>query len=197
MKYSFIIILLLGGFIYSNLAPAKIIDRDKMVFKVARSVFTLNNLKQIHEDIHNLKCMYDESLLSIIFEKQFKSQNLKYLNYREVFSKEDKSIYKGLMDFSKLLVYSRSQNIVVNPNIVKYFYLMAQKNNCSLKVFDKDKMFMTRFKEIVELEVFVRSRFLPAEESAKTTKADINKAVLASKTLLKSISRQIDQEVYW
>jgi hypothetical protein len=168
-----------------------------MVFKVARSVFTLNNLKQIHEDIHNLKCMYDESLLSIIFEKQFKSQNLKYLNYREVFSKEDKSIYKGLMDFSKLLVYSRSQNIVVNPNIVKYFYLMAQKNNCSLKVFDKDKMFMTRFKEIVELEVFVRSRFLPAEESAKTTKADINKAVLASKTLLKSISRQIDQEVYW
>jgi hypothetical protein len=197
MKYSFIIILLLGGFIYSNLAPAKIIDRDKMVFKVARSVFTLNNLKQIHEDIHNLKCMYDESLLSIIFEKQFKSQNLKYLNYREVFSKEDKSIYKGLMDFSKLLVYSRSQNIVVNPNIVKYFYLMAQKNKCSLKVFDKDKMFMTRFKEIVELEVFVRSRFLPAEESAKTTKADINKAVLASKTLLKSISRQIDQEVYW
>ena len=125
------------------------------------------------------------------------STNQKFLEYRDQFSKADKTYYLSLIDFSKLLVYSRSQNVVVNPNIEKFFYLMATRKKCSMTGFNSDKTFSAKFKKIVELEVFVRSRFLPTEKNDKTTKADIDKAVLASQNLLKSIARQIEEEVYW
>jgi len=187
----------LGGFFFTQPIQAKILSRDKMVYKISRTVFSLNDLMLIHKNMENLKCMYGESLLNVIFQDQFYSKNKKFYEFRETFSKTDQKFYLRLMEFSKLLVYSRSQNVVVDPNIEKYFYLMATQNKCSLDAFNSDKSFNTKFREIVELEIFVRSRFLPTEKNSKTTKTDIDKAVLASKSLLKSIARQIEEEVYW
>ena len=197
MKNTLVGILLLGGFFFTFSADAKIIDQDKMVFKISRSVFTLNDLYQIQANMHHLKCIYNESLLNIIFKDQFLLKNKEFLKYRKSFSKQDKAFYISLIEFTKLLIYSRSQNVVVNPNIEKYFHLMAVQNKCNMTVFDKNKSFKPNFKELVELEVFVRSRFLPSEKNDKTTRADIKKAVLASKSLVKSIGRQIEEEVYW
>ena len=78
MKYTFIGILLFGGFFFQNSVNAKVLSRDKMVFKVARSVFTLHDLKQAYTHINDLKCMYGESLLHIIFKDQFKKKNSQF-----------------------------------------------------------------------------------------------------------------------
>ncbi len=49
----------------------------------------------------------------------------------------------------------------------------------------------------MELEIFVRSRFLPSESQGKSTSEDIKKAIISAKDLVKSINKQIEQEVYW
>lgn len=144
----------------------------------------------------SMKCIYPESLLVSIFKEAFQSSKEKHLKMKTTFSTKDKLYFLSLIDFAKLFVYSRSQSVVVDPNIEKFFYLMAGSNKCGQEVF-VEKKFKTRFKELVELEVFVRSRFLPTEKSGKTTQADIKKAILASKSLIKSIGRQIEEEVYW
>lgn len=189
-------ILLLGGFFFTFNVQSEIILSDKMVFKISRSVFSLNDLNELHNDIETLKCIYPESLIIAIFQNTFLKSQRSHLKMKQKFTQKDKAYFLKLISFAKLFVYSKSQSVVIDPNIQKFFYLMGQRNKCYMNVFN-EKNFNPRFKSLVELEVFVRSRFLPTERSGKTTKNDIKKAVLAAKSLIKSISRQIEEEVYW
>lgn len=197
MKIYLFKILLLGGFFLPPDSIAAIVVKDKMVFKVSRTVFSLADLKQIHQHVSRLTCIYSDSLIGILFKNQFKAEKAKYLDYRESFSAQDKQYYSSIIDFYKLYIYARSQEVQINNNIEKYFYLMAQRNKCSMEGFTSEKTFTDDFRELVKLEIFVRSRFLPTEKNDRTTTEDIKKAVLASKSLLISIGRQIEAELYW
>ena len=63
--------------------------------------------------------------------------------------------------------------------------------------FNPSTKFEKRAKELIRLEVFSRSRFLPTEKSGKVTVEEYKKAVDAARELMLSITRQIDEEVYW
>ena len=198
------ILLFTGGFFLFNFfnyaqAESSVIHQDRMIFKVSRTVFSQNDLLKIFTDINDLSCLYPESLLVQIFHKEFSQKNIKYFSPRvglELLASQ-KAYFLRIIPFMKLLTYAKSQSVVVNPSLSKYFYLSAKKKSCSVLGFKSDKTLKPGLGAILRLEVFVRSRFLPSEKSGKTNSDDIQKAIQAAKNLMKSIGRQIGEEVYW
>jgi hypothetical protein len=201
-KLIFKILLLGGSFFYgissfSAKTKSETFLTDKFVFKVANEVFTVNNLKAYYNSLQNLKCIYPETLLYNVFKSEFNLANNKWYFVSPEFNEEQKQYFNSIIKFGKLLVYSRSYDVVVKKSLKKYFYLSATKLKCDLSAFERNKDLTPSFNEILRLEIFMRSRFLPTERQGKSTKSDIEKAVKSSKDLIKSIDKQIDQEVYW
>lgn len=197
MKNTIILALLVGGLSITSTTHSKTALKDAVVFKVARKVFSLNDLKSYFVELNNLKCIYRDSILVKIFAEEFSLSKEELLNFQHPFSKKQKEYFIQLVQFAKLLVYSEAQAVVVKPGITKYFYLNAKKSGCSMASFNKNKDMNPRLREVTRLEVFSRSRFLPNEKSGIATKDDIEKATISAKNLLKSIGKQIDDEFYW
>lgn len=193
-------ILLLGGFFLFSTVPqvkANTVLADKFVFKVANEVFTVKNLKTYFDQLQNLKCIYPETLLARVFDKEFSQDSNKWYFVSPKFNQGQQVYFNTVISFSKLLVYSKSHNVTVKKSLKKYFYLSAKNLKCGFSAFETSRELKPQFEEILRLEIFMRSRFLPTEQAGKSTKADIVKAVKSAKDLINSIDKQIDQEVYW
>ena len=196
MKKTSLFVLLIGG-LFSSAAFSKSVMRDAVVFKVARKVFSLNDLRSYYQEVNNLKCIYKDSILTKIFSDEFSGEKSGLFEFQHPFSEKQKKYFQDLVEFAKLLVYSEAQTVVVKPSITKYFYLNAQRSGCPLDSFKENKDMKPRLREVTRLEVFARSRFLPNEKSGIATKDDIDKAIISAENLLKSIGKQIDDEYYW
>ena len=96
-----------------------------------------------------------------------------------------------------MLGYADSQSVSVDPKVTKVFHLSAKENKCDLKSFIKNGEVTQEMHDIIKMEIFVRSRFLPSEKNGKATQDDIKKALLTARSLMTSIGRQIEDEVYW
>ncbi len=194
------VLLLLGGFFLLNIqSQAEVIRQDRMIFKVARTVYSQNDLLQIFTHLNDLSCMYPDSLLYKIFNQDFSQESYKFLSGSKSgkLSEVHKTHFLKLMPFMKLLIYAKSQAVVVNPSISKYMILSAKNNSCSRRNLNKDNSLKAGLAELLRLEIFVRSRFLPSEKSGKTNQQDLVKSIQAARNLMKSIDRQIEEEVYW
>ena len=154
MKMKYLKVLLLGGlFILSQKVQAQIIYKDKMVYKVGQSVFSVKDLKKDFDGINTLGCMYGESLLLNIFNEEFNQKNAKYLQLSPEFDQAQKEFFNRLIQFSNLKVYAKSQPVVVDANIVKFLYLNAKENKCDRSVFKNSKELTDSFKELLKLEI--------------------------------------------
>lgn len=182
--------------LFCSFGYSKILVKDKFVFKVSGEVFSLNEIKQTFQQVRNLECIYPESLLIRVFHKEFQPEKKKFFVFKEQFETESKLYFEQIIPFFKLMVYSRSYEVKVNQAIEKYFALAAKQNKCDKSAIDQRKL-SAAFREIVELEIFIRSRFLPAEKQGKADSGDLKKAVLAAQNLMASIQDQIEEEVYW
>jgi hypothetical protein len=194
--YKFLLLFILSVDIFASVS-SDVSFQDKYAFKVSKEVFSLQDLNNYFFELNNLKCYYPDSLLAKIFKDEMKLENKKFLRYTESFSKLQKMYFIKLIDFSKLLLYSRSHDVKVNSALVKYFYTTARKKKCNLKSFSSSTKFHPKTKELIRLEVFARSRFLPTEKSGNVTPDEYKKAIGSARALIMSITRQIDEEVYW
>lgn len=199
MKSITLKVLLLGGlfFVISMSAHAKKILSDVFVFKIANEVYSLRDLKSHYQGMLNLNCVYPDSLLYMIFKQEFSKESKKNFVYSKKFTSSQKLYFNSVLTFYKLLIYSKSYEINIKDSLERYFYLSSRQNNCSEEMFNGKKKFTSEFKEIMSLEIFIRSRFLPTEIQGKSTPVDIQKAVKSAKDLVKSIDKQISEEVYW
>jgi hypothetical protein len=202
------VLLFMGGFFLLHFPSStnvraeverEVVAEDRMIFKVARSVYSQGDLLRIYTGINDLGCLYPDSLLQKIFKQEFQSKNLSFFQSKiglELLPSQ-KAYFLRIIPFMKLLTYSKSQSVVVNPSLSKYFYLSAKRSSCSVLGFKPDKSLKAGLAEILRLEVFVRSRFLPSEKSGKSNNDDTKKAIVAAQNLMKSIGRQVEEEVYW
>lgn len=175
----------------------KINIRDKFVFKLSGEVFTVKEVRDYYESAYNLNCIFNGSLLYRVFFKDKIKRETDFFTINKNYSQVQKEFFSELLPFGKSLVYIRSYTIKIKPSIIKYFQLKAKKNNCNTSVFKKDQTLSRKFREILELEIFLRTRFLPTEIEGQISSDDLNKAVLSARNLLKSINEQLDQEIYW
>lgn len=110
---------------------------------------------------------------------------------------DQKKYFGRMIDLAKILVYSRSYNIQVEEKLEKFFYLRAKESRCGEDVFNHKKRLTSNFKDLLKLEMFLRTRFLPTQKSVQLSKEDYKKAIKGAKNLIQSISDQLDEAVYW
>lgn len=204
MKNNFLIVLLLGGlflFISQNTFAKKVFS-DVFIYKISNNVYSLNDLKTVDENLNALKCYYPDSLLIKIFNQvmsQGKNKSIFIVkNYTKVnYSKEQISYFKNMIDYHKLKFYSQSHKSALKKEIISAFYLASRQLNCPSSIFDKNKNFVESFAEVMKIEVFLRTRYLPEEKKTKNLKTDIEQALLGIKNLIGSIDKQVSEETYW
>jgi hypothetical protein len=193
-KYLILLVLICSQ---SFASKENVLIKDKVVFKAATEVFTLSELKSYFQSFQDMSCFYPDSLLTKIFSIELKDTKVANLDYSDVFTVNQKVYFVKILKFAKLLVYSRSHDVVLNNALNRYFYSIAKSKQCYAGSFDENKEFNFFAKELMKLEIFMRSRFLPEEKSGKVTSKEYLKAVNGARALIKSLDKQIDEEVYW
>ena len=194
---SLIFVLCFGGLFFVVETTSAVIKKDAMVFKVASTVYSLVDLKELNRDLKEFACIYPSSLILKVFSKKMKSTNKDTFVYREKFSASQKESFKQFIEFAKLSIYSESQAVNLSPLLQKALYTNAKKNKCSLRKFEKNGDMKASLKDLVRFEVFARSRFLSNDKGTDETRSDIDKAIISAKSLMKSIGGQLGSEVYW
>jgi len=191
------LILLVGGFFLQSSSEAETILKDKFVFKINSEVFSILDLKEYNDQLENLFCVYTDSILYQIFKNDFKANKSVIFDIHKEFSVTQKQYFSKLKTFAKGLVYKRNYDVLVNSYLKNYFKLSLKKNKCSSSVLLESKEFNSKFYELIEYEIFLRSRFLPTDKQGKTTPGDYSRAVEGATNLLKSIDSQIEAEIFW
>ena len=203
MKEIYFKVLLLGGlFLFNFPICAKVIYADAFIYKISKSIYSLEDLRRNNDNLKALKCYFPESLLVVVFDKLLKlgqDQSLfEIKDYTKVaYTQVQKNYFTQSLIFHKLKFYSDSHKTVVSKELVDAFYAASTKLSCGKTIFDENKDFTADFREVMRLELFLRSRYLPTEQNTKKTSTDLKQAMLGIKNLLSAMDRQITEETFW
>lgn len=206
MKYINFKVLLLGGLFFiptlSTSAETKVLFSDVFVYKISDQVYSLRDLEQMNRNFNILKCYYPNSLLLKVFKELVEMGNMTGIfdikDYtKSAYSKNQIKYFEKSIKLYKLKYYSDSHKTSVKKDVVKAFYMASRKLTCTKKIFISSSEFSPLFNDIMKMEIFLRSRYLPEERSGKKNKAEIIQAIVGIKTLLNSINKQVGEETYW
>lgn len=204
MKEISLKVLLLGGLFFSmnSKTMSATLYSDAFIYKISDQVYSLKDLEAVANNLIALKCYYQDSLLIKVFEDVYQLGKQKELfeikDYTKVaYSPKQKELFKKLLQFHKLKYYSDSHKVTVQKSIIKAFYMASRQLKCPQSIFEETSSFSPEFNNIMKVEIFLRSRYLPEEKNGKNTNADVTQAVLGIKTLLNSVDKQITEETYW
>lgn len=206
MKDINIKVLLLGGLFFTQIsntfAESTKVFSDAFIYKISDQVYSIKDLQKVNKNFKTLKCYYSQSLLLKVFDDLIvmgKSKNLfNVKDYTKTpYSKKQIEYFEKSLKLFKLKYYSDSHKTPVKKEVVKAFYLASKQLSCDKSVFEGTSEFRSDFNDLMRMEIFLRSRYLPEEKSGKKTKSDINQAVLGIKTLLNSIDKQVSEETFW
>jgi hypothetical protein len=200
-----VLLIILGGlFIFNTNTIAKEKSfQNVFLYKINDSVYSMQDIVNINSELKSLKCIYEDSILTAVYKDILKvptgSNLFEIKDYtKEKYSNKQLKIFKNFISYSKLFTYVKSHKIIVKKSVVKAFYLASRKLNCPSNIFSSSTKFTDSFLEVMRLEIFLRTRFIPdARGKNKNTEKDFKFAVSGIKTLLKTINKQILEEVYW
>lgn len=181
-------------------AAPKLILQDAFVFRVINEVVSLNDMQRDYKLLQDLKCYYPESVLVIIFEnlrKNADSINFNSLTPKQLtYDKSQKEFFAQVIKFYKLKAYISSHQVVVAPALVGGLYTVAKRSGCRLNGFESSDKLQENFEQLLKMEIFLRSRFLP-DEKGPPSKERLVKIKSSARLFLESVSKQITEEVFW
>lgn len=192
-----------GLFIFNTHSSEKASFQNVFLYKINDSVYSMNDIKLIKQQLTSLSCIYEESLLSKVYSDVIqipnKSPVFEFKDYSIVkYTKRQMEVFKKFISYSKLFSYAESHKVEVQDSVVKAFYLASRQSNCKVSIFESSKKFKKSFHDVMKVEIFLRSRFLPSNTSDKgTSSKDIDLSIKSTKSLLRTIDKQILEEVYW
>ena len=174
----------------------KVLVKDKLVFKVVNEIFSLSDLVEYKRQFDLFKCFYgQEALIIQAFSNDFKFDPGLYSP--EKFTRVEKQKYQAVLPFFKLLVYSKTYQLPLSNELVETLKNgSGQRSDCVGSIFNTKNELQSTFKDLLQLEIFLRSRFLTAEKKEQLNK-DLSKAVENVRDLSKSVNKQLSQIIYW
>lgn len=184
----------------SNVTSAKLVLQDAFVFKVVNEVVSLNDMQRDYKLLQDLKCYYPESVLVIIFEGLTKNaEKIQFSSFTPkqlTFDKTQKDFFSQVIQFYKLKAYISTHQVVIAQALVGGLYTVAKRSACRLDGFESSNKLQTNFEQILKMEIFLRSRFLP-DELGPPSKERLIKIKSSARLFLESVSKQITEEVFW
>lgn len=201
MKKSLIAVLLFGGLCFENVkAATELVTQDIFLFRVTNEVFSLNDLREQQQILKEFRCMYPSSLLLKTFSSLIRGELKGIFHVKNIkrpkYTKKQIRYFQNFLDMHSLKMYSKAHRVSVGDSLAKAFYLTGSRAKCQMTGFKANKQFRPILREIVRLELFLRSRFLPGEGTS-TENVDYPKAIKSVRVLTKSIKKQVEREVYW
>jgi hypothetical protein len=205
LKYLTQVLLIGGLFLLSSIHQSKaqqVTFADAFVFKISEQIISLNDLSHQIKTLKTLECYYPKSLLTQVFKQLIKdgedSTLYKIQDYTKVdYSKAQKDFFQSSILFYKLKIYSESHKTQVPRELTRAFYMASRQLNCGVNIFDEGQEFTKEFYEVMKLELFLRTRYLPDENTSKKTKQDIDESIASINNFIGSIDKQISEETYW
>lgn len=195
MKYLLLFSLFIGG-----LHAQELVSSDRFLIKILDRTITFQDISYQLRNIKALDCIYEDSLVVSYFEKSFVTnlntfvkdfpakdeEVIKYLH-------ENTEILKKIRYFFKILRYSEDQNKKVSQHLSTLIREGTRENNCQKNILHKDSL-KTNFKTLIEMELYLRSRY---EGQLRSNKRNFDVVRPSIELFVDSLDKQFPHEYYW
>jgi hypothetical protein len=187
--------LLIGG-----LHAQELVSSDRFLIKILDSVVTVQDVNYQLRNLKALDCIYEDSLVVSYFEKKFLTELGTFVSH---FPEKDEDVIKFLHAnpemlkkiryFFKMLRYSEDQNKKVSVELSKLIREGTRENNCQKSILHKDSL-KTNFKSLIEMELYLRSRY---EGQLRSHKRNFDFIRPSIDLFIDSLDKQLTHEYFW
>ena len=176
------------------------VSSDRFLLKIVDRAISFQDIAFQLRNIKALDCIYDDALVVSYFDKRFiKELELFVKNFpgkdeevvKYLHSHED--LMKKIRYFFKMLRYSEDQNKKVSTDLTRLIREGAKENNCQATVLHKDSL-KTNFKSLIEMEIYLRSRY---EGQLRSHKRNFDFIRPSIDLFVDSLDKQFLHEYYW
>lgn len=183
-----------------GLHAQELVSSDRFLIKILDRTISFQDISYQLRNLKALSCIYDDSLVISYFEKSFvtdldtfvknfpsKDEEVtKYLH-------EHTEILKKIRSFFKMLRYSEDQNKKVSTEVSELIREGTKANNCQKSILHKDSL-KTNFKSLIEMELYLRSRY---EGQLRSNKRNFDIIRPSIDLFVDSLDKQFPHEYYW
>ena len=177
-----------------------LVSSDRFILKILDRSISFQDINYQLRNLNALDCIYSDAIIISYFEKRF----LKELgNFVGEFPKEDNQVIKYLHEHEeimkkirilfKMLRYSEDQNKKVSVVLSQLIHEGTRENNCQKAILHKDSL-KTNFKNLIELELYLRSRY---EGQLRSHKKDFDFVRPSIDLFVESLDKQFVHEYFW
>lgn len=194
--------LLLFNFLISGAqAQSKVlVSSDRFLLKVVDRAVSIQDISYQHRNLQALSCIYDDALVVSYFGKSFITNLDTFLKNLPTddeqvkkFLRENTTLLKDIRHFFKMLRYSEDQNKKVTQDLTKLIREGTKSNNCQKSILHKDSL-KTNFKNLIEMELYLRSRY---EGQLRSNKRNFDFVRPSIDLFVESLDKQFLHEYYW
>lgn len=176
------------------------VSSDRFLLKIIDRAISFQDISYQLRNLKALDCIYDDALVVSYFEKRFLTdldtfvknfpakddEVIKYLHSHE-------DLLKKIRYFFKMLRYSEDQNKKVSSDLTKLIREGTRANNCQKSILHKDSL-KTNFKSLIEMEIYLRSRY---EGQLRSHKRNFDFVRPSIDLFVDSLDKQFLHEYYW
>lgn len=178
----------------------ELVSSDRFILKIIDRAISFQDLSYQLRNLKALDCIYSDALVVGYFEKSF----IKNLDqFVKDFPKSDDKVASYLHEhadllkkvryFFKMLRYSEDQNKKVSTELSSLIREGTRENNCQREILHKDDL-KTNFKALIEMELYLRSRY---EGQLKSNKRDFSVIRPSIDLFVDSLDKQFVHEYFW
>lgn len=183
-----------------GLHAQELVSSDRFLIKILDRTVTFQDIGYQLRNLKALHCIYEDALVVAYFEKSFLSELDTFVKN---FPSKDDEVTKYLHDhsellkkiryFFKMLRYSEDQNKKVSTDLAKLIREGTKENNCQKAILHKDSL-KTNFKSLIEMELYLRSRY---EGQLRSHKRNFDFIRPSIDLFVDSLDKQFPHEYYW
>ena len=177
-----------------------VVSSDRFILKVLDRAISYQDLNYQLRNLKALDCIYSDALVVAYFGKKFlvdyehlltnfpknDDEVVKYLHLNEDLLKKIRCLFK-------LLRYSEDQNKKITVELSNLIHEGTRENNCQKAILHKDSL-KSNFKSLIELELYLRSRY---EGQLKSHKRNFDYLRPSVDLFVDSLDKQFPHEYFW
>jgi hypothetical protein len=192
--------LLLFNLFIGGLHAEVLVSSDRFILKILDRSLSVQDINYQLRNLKALNCIYSDAIVISYFEKRFLTDLDRFIG---TFPQEDTQVIKYLHEHEeimkkirvlfKMLRYSEDQNKKVSVVLSQLIHEGTRENNCQKSILHKDSL-KTNFKNLIELELYLRSRY---EGQLRTHKKDFDFVRPSIDLFVESLDKQFVHEYFW
>jgi len=189
-------LLLIGGL----RAQTELVSSDRFLLKVLDRAISFQDINYQLRNLQALDCVYSDSLVVAYFEKSFIKELEMFVkkipttdNEVSKFLHAHTEVLTKLRYFFKILRYSEDQNKKISASLTKLIREGSKENKCGANILHKDTL-KTNFKSLIEMELYMRSRY---EGQLRSNKRNFDFIRPSIDLFVDSLDKQFAHEYYW